>query len=268
MAKVTLTPALRTEYETLFNSCVVTPKRLDAVEKLCEQLVTNRDRYSAVGDKLGIPWFFIAVIHNMEASQSFKGHLHNGDPLTARTVHVPAGRPLQGEPPFTWEASAEDALTMRGLGADDDWSLTGLLYQLEGYNGWGYRLYHQHVLSPYLWSFSNHYGSGKYVGDGTWSDTAVSAQCGAAVLLRRMAELHIIEFADQPLPVADAAPLVVAYSLHKSEDAAVLKRVEDLQRWLNTFPGVFVKIDGIPGDKTAFAYKQVTGAYLPGDPKA
>ena len=56
--------------------------------------------------------------------------------------------------------------------------------------------------------------------------------------------------------------------MHKSEDAATLKRVEDLQRWLNTFPGVFVKVDGIPGNDTSLAYKRVTGAYLPGDSRA
>ncbi len=44
------------------------------------------------------------------------------------------------------------------------------------------------MLSPYLWSFSTHYQCGKYVADGRWSETAVSKQCGAAVLLRRLAE--------------------------------------------------------------------------------
>jgi hypothetical protein len=45
-------------------------------------------------------------------------------------------------------------------------------------------------------------------------------------------------------------------------------RVEDLQRWLNTFPGIFVKVDGVPGDRTSDAYRQVTGSFLPGDPRA
>jgi hypothetical protein len=204
----------------------------------------------------------------MEASQNFKAHLHNGDPLTARTVQVPAGRPKKGKPPFSWEESAADALAMRGLGVKTDWSLSGMLYQLEGYNGWGYRLHHPHVLTPYLWSFSNHYTSGKYVADGTWSDTAVSKQCGAAVLLRRLAELHQIEFPDQPRPTAESSPLVVSYATTKSSDLADVKQAENLQRWLNGFPGVFVKIDGVPGEKTSIAYKHVTGSYLPGDPRS
>jgi hypothetical protein len=142
-----------------------------------------------------------------------------------------------------------------------------MLYQLEGYNGWGYRLHHTHVLTPYLWSFSTHYTSGKYVADGTWSDTAVSKQCGAAALLRRLAELHKIGFPDQPRPTAESSPLVVGYAAAKSSDLAVIRQAEDLQRWLNGFPGVFVKIDGVPGEKTSTAYKHVTGSYLPGDPR-
>lgn len=268
MAKVTLSDALRGQYETLFNTCVILSRRLGAAEAIVGKILENRSRYEAVEAAQGVPWFVVAVIHSMEASLSFRHHLHNGDPLTARTVHVPAGRPKQGSPPFTWEESAADALSLRHLGADTDWSLGGTLYQIEGYNGWGYRLYHKHVLSPYLWSFSNHYTSGKYVADGTWSDTAKSQQCGAAVLLRRMAEQGEIAFAGQPVPPAEAEPLVVRYALSRSNDPAMAGRAEDLQRWLNTYPGIFVKVDGAPGPSTSAAYRRVTGYYLPGDPRA
>ncbi len=267
MAKVPFTQALRKEYEDLFNSCDIKPGRMAAVEDIITKLLANRDRYEGVGARLDIPWFCIAVIHNMEASLNFTKHLHNGDPLSARTMHVPAGRPKHGNPPFTWEDSATDALTLRGLEKISDWSLADTLYQIEGYNGWGYRLYHSHVLSPYLWSFSTLYTSGKYVADGTWSDTAKSDQCGAAVLLRRMVESRHLEFADQLAPTETTPPLIVAYSMAKSPDPAVMARAEALQRWLNTFPGIFVKVDGVPGERTSNAYKQVIGLYLPGDPR-
>jgi len=86
-----------------------------------------------------------------------------------------------------------------------DWSLPALLYTLESYNGMGYRLYHPHVPSPYLWSFTNHYVSGKYTHDGRWSDIAISQQCGCAAVLRRMAEHDLIEFTDQPPASASLA---------------------------------------------------------------
>lgn len=251
----------------MFNSCIIRPERVSFVNDTVDRLVANRSRYEMVSKALGVPWAFIAVIHNMEASQNFSRHLHNGDPLTARTVQVPAGRPKTGQPPFTWEDSAIDAISMKGLGTKTDWSLAGTLYQLEGYNGWGYRLYHAHVLSPYLWGFSNHYTSGKYAADGVWSDTLVSKQCGAAVLLRRMAELGLIEFADQPAPEDNSRPMV-RYSMTKLTDPVELTRAENLQRWLNSIPGIFVKVDGAPGKMTSDAFKKVFGTYLPGDPRA
>lgn len=268
MATITLTQALRRHFQELFNTCMIRPERLSAVEKTIDNLQANRERYQNVADDIGIPWFFVAVIHNMESSLNFKRHLHNGDPLTARTVHVPADRPRLGEPPFTWEQSAADALTLRRLGPQTDWSLTGTLYRLEAYNGWGYRRFHPEVMSPYLWCFSNHYKSGKYVADGRWSDIAVSRQCGAAVLLRRMVECGLIGFADQPLPAGDTSPLISRYAAAKPTDPLIEERAEDLQGWLNTFPGIFVKVDGFPGERTSNAFKKVSGIFLPGDPRS
>lgn len=131
------------------------------MEKVVGKIESHRNRYEAVGEPLQIPWWLIAVIHNMEASLSFKAHLHNGDPLSRRTVNEPAGRPKEGHPPFSWEVSATDALTYDRIDQWQDWSLPAVLYKLEGYNGWGYRRYHPEVLSPCLWSGSNHYRSGK-----------------------------------------------------------------------------------------------------------
>ena len=254
MPSVQLTTRLRDEYDGLFNHCVIRPDRAPT-------------RYDKVEESLGVPWFVVAVIHNLESSASFTKHLHNGDPLTARTVQVPAGRPKLGHPPFTLEESAADALALKKLTADTDWSLAGTLYCLEAYNGWGYRLFHPVVPSPYLWSYCTHYKGGKYVVDGTWSNTAVSRQCGAAVILRRMAEKLMIEFQDQPLPNENSVPLVVPHSNRKSRDPEVIARAEALQRWLNSFDGIFVKVDGVPGDRTSGAYR-VTGNYLPGDPRS
>jgi len=268
MPSIQLTTRLRDEYNKLFNNCAIRPDRASEVESIVRKIEANRSTYEKVDTSLGVPWYVVAVIHNMESSLNFTKHLHNGDPLTARTVQVPAGRPNTGNPPFTWEQSAADALTLKGLGADTDWSMAGTLYRLEQYNGWGYRLHHPEVLSPYLWSYSNQYTSGKYVADGVWSNTAVSKQCGAAAILRRMAEKSMFEFADQPLAEKDSEPLVVAHSNRKSKDPEIVAGAEELQRWLNTFDGIFVKVDGVPGDRTSEAFKRVTGVFLPGDPRA
>lgn len=275
MSTLALTPALRREYENLFATCQIRPERLPAVEALIDALHPHESRYRAVAAQAGIPWFFVALVHNMESGMRFDRHLHNGDPLTARTVQVPAGRPRRGQPPFSWEDSAADALSLRGFTAQTDWTLAGTLYQLERYNGWGYRRFHPEVLSPYLWSFSNHYRTGKYVADGTWSDTAVSKQCGAAVLMRRMAEHGLIQFAAAaglpptvaPAIDAEPGPLVPSYATTRPDDPQRAAQVESLQRWLDSFPDIFLKVDGIAGPRTAAAYRRVTGHALPGAPE-
>jgi lysozyme family protein len=142
----------------------------------------NRTRYETVGNKLGIPWWFIAVIHLLESSCNFQTHLHNGDSLTEKTVRVPSGRPKSWNPPNSWEASAIDALRQQGLAGLDEWSLPRALWRLERYNGFGYRS--RSVPTPYLWSFSSIYIKGKYTSDGRFSGTKVSKQCGCATLLK------------------------------------------------------------------------------------
>lgn len=255
MAKVNFTKALAAEYQRLFDSCEIRTSRFNSVDKLVDGLLKNKDHYERVGRSLGIPWYFIAVVHNMESSQNFKRHLHNGDPLTARTRQVPAGRPRTGSPPFSWEESAEDALKLKSLDRIGDWSLPRLLYELEGYNGWGYRLYHSEVLSPYLWSFSTHYHSGKYVADGRWSHTAVSQQCGVTTLIRRLNERHVISTGT----TTTSKKVMLRYS------SRVQDRADDLQRFLNTFPGIRLRVDGIAGKVTSAAVESVFGFKLEGD---
>ena len=269
MARVRLTDRLRAEYEQLFNTCDIRSDRAQEVEPLVGKLGAKRRRYARLETALGIPWFFVGVVHCMESSLNFSRHLHNGDPLTARTVQVPAGRPPTGDPPFTWEESAADALILQKLDQWNDWSVPGLLYKLEEYNGFGYRLRHPEVLSPYLWSYSNHYTSGKYVGDGTFSPTGVSRQCGAAVLLRRMAETGIIRFDSTGVAVAPeeaaagAKPRITYWTKGPEMPGA-----RELQDFLNRLPGIFVKVDGKPGQRTSSALKRATGHYLVGDPRA
>src|ERR1041385_5634150 len=106
-----MTNALRHEYHALYDSCITSPGHSAEVAAAVKKMKANRRRYQAVGKPLRIPWYVVAVIHAMEGSLSFSTHLHNGDPLTSRTVNAPAGRPPRGQPPFKWEQSARDALT-------------------------------------------------------------------------------------------------------------------------------------------------------------
>lgn len=179
--------ALKDEYARLFGGITLRSEFSDTANWHLTMMKKARSRYEGVGNAVGVPWYFIAAIHGLEASFNFRAHLHNGDfPLTARTRQVPSGRPLVWLPPDDWESSAKDALRLLGFANQKDWSLERTLYRLEAYNGFGYR--RLGVPSPYLWSFSNHYERGKFVADGSWSAKARSQQCGAAVMLKLLAD--------------------------------------------------------------------------------
>ncbi len=173
--------AIKAEYRKLFETCVIQSKYQYGVNQNVTFLQRYRPRYEKVAQPLGIPWHFIGICHAMEGGFNFRTHLHNGDPLTARTVQVPAGRPTLWNPPSDWESSASDAMVYEKFGGQEDWGLERTLYRWEQYNGWGYRGHR--INSPYLWSFSNQYTKGKYVHDGKWSSDAVSQQCGAVTML-------------------------------------------------------------------------------------
>jgi lysozyme family protein len=182
-------------YLTLFDSCKVKSESRGEVDWYMSKLTSPkyRTRYEAVANAICVPWYFIGIVHALEASLNFEGHLHNGDPLSERTVQVPAGRPKVWQPPGDWEASARDALEYEGFTNQTDWSLAHTLFRYEAYNGFRSRELHD-INTPYLWSFSNHYDGGKFVADGVWSDDAVSKQCGAGVLLRELVTKGVINF--------------------------------------------------------------------------
>ncbi len=193
MAAPKFTPALAKEYRDLFNRCEIAVDKMAEVEGVVQRILCSQDRYAQLATQSTVPWYVVAVIHNMECGFDFTKHLHNGDSLTRRTVNVPRGRPKTGQPPFTFDVSALDALECDGFTTWSDWSIGGICYKLEGYNGWGYRAHK--INSPYLWSYSNLYTSGKYVSDNQWSDRAVSRQCGAAVILRRLSDHGALDLA-------------------------------------------------------------------------
>src|SRR5690349_17054127 len=94
---------LRISYQWCFDNCTLNKNRGRDGDTIIQRIANNQSRYQSVADSTRVPWYVIGVIHSMEAGLSFKCHLHNGDPLNARTIHVPAGRPAAGDPPFTWE---------------------------------------------------------------------------------------------------------------------------------------------------------------------
>jgi lysozyme family protein len=185
--------SLRDDYIRLFQTCTIREERSSEVSWYLAKLTdpASRKQYDAVKDKACVPWYFVGIIHAMEATFDFRSHLHNGDSLSRKTVQVPSGRPPVWNPPTDWVSSAVDAVTYDGFADEQDWSLPRMLYRFESYNGWRSRIEHK-INTPYLWSFSNHYTKGKFVADNVWDPNAVSRQCGAAVMLKALVERGLV----------------------------------------------------------------------------
>jgi len=178
-----------TEYINLFNTAVVADP--DGADVVVDKIV----KYKSIYEEVGIaPWYFVGCLHHMECDQDFTAHLYNGDPLTARTVDEPVGRPIA--PPdtpngYSWLFSAKSALIEDHWDTWSDWSIPGGLYKMEAYNGWGYRLYHS-IFSPYLWCGTQYYKAGKYGSDGHFDPSLVSDQIGVACIIKRMQDRKLI----------------------------------------------------------------------------
>ena len=213
MLRVVYDEQLKAEYQKLFDTCIVNPDKVALADQIVRRIVANKPRYVAVAHEISCPWIIVGLIHQMECGLSFLKHLHNGDPLQFKTKHVPACRPLC-PPPWTWEESALDALRLIHFDQWKDWTLPGILWKLENYNGLGYRQFHPETKSPYLWSFTNQYQHGKYVADGRWDPQAVSLQMGVAALLKRTEQVSLAVFGR-----AHSLESIITPAVHPSENA-------------------------------------------------
>ena len=196
---------LKAEYAQLWATMATRSSFKPALDASAQKIIANKERYDAVAEMTKVPWYVIGLIHQMEAGCSFGCHLHNGDSLARRTVQVPANRPSTGNGPYKWEVSACDALLMKHLDTVTEWTIERISFELERYNGWGYRKFHKTTLTPYLWSGTTHYARGKYVADGKWDLTHVSKQSGAMAILKRLMEIDAT-IAPGAVPVEAAPP--------------------------------------------------------------
>ncbi len=179
---------IRQQYVRLWKTAEIHPEWRARLQRAAERILSFKQQYRDVEAKTGVPWFFVGILHYRESNCDFEKHLHNGDPLTAKTVRVPAGRPATGEAPFSWLESAIDALLMKKLDKVPVWDIARICFEAERFNGWGYRGPNK-PNSPYLWSGTDAYTAGKYVADHVYSATAVDRQAGAIAVLKVLAEL-------------------------------------------------------------------------------
>lgn len=173
------------EFSNLIQSARLT-KNLSWYKKvILPKILENKYRYQEVADKIGCPLAMVPLIHLRERASDlgkFKAYLGNGQPLTQVTTIVPKGRgPFQ-----TWVAGATDAFALQSLDKVEQWSLERMLYELERYNGFGYRS--KGINTPYVWNGTNLYSKGRYVSDGKYSSTSVDGNIGCYALYLMLVE--------------------------------------------------------------------------------
>ena len=193
---------LKPRYEKLFASCKIRSSWLDRIAKVAEYIVNMASQYNAIEAQTTVPWWFVGIIHYREANFR-EAHLHNGDPLTGRTIRVPQGRPIA--PPangmvYTFVESAVDGLCMMKYDKAKDRSMAAWLWRFEMWDGFDYAS--KGLNSEYLWNGTNHFGSGanqgKFVAEGQFDPFAKSDQVGAAAIVWYLLYKGIIDADAQP----------------------------------------------------------------------
>lgn len=226
-----------------------------------KKALANRNRYITICRRAGMPdeaWYFVAVAHSRESSQDFTKNLGQGDPLDKKSVHVPAGRgPFRG--PTAFEDGAVDALVNCAPFAAKlkDWSIPGMLTNLERYNGLKYA--NAGVPSPYIWSGTDQYKSGKvlvdhgpimyiYPSGKNKGKPVVDLQLGCAGLILTIQQLEANSIQSTPSSIDPPKPVPPA--------GAIVYDTLWLQQSLNKL-GAAPKLleDGIYGSGTRTAVK-------------
>lgn len=230
--------ALAAKYQKQWADMKIDAGKVAALDKIAARPIASKARYQVIQSKTGVPWWWVAIIHNRESGGNFAGVLHNGEHIIGtgrKTSLVPAGR----GPFSSWEEAAIDALQLKGLHKIKSWSLEVSAYRGEEFNGWGYHW--RGVPSAYLWSFSNIYRGGKYVADGVWSPTAMDAQAGIMPLLKRMMAMDAsIKFSPVSLP---AEPKPVPAPKHNETAGGVAGMAAGgIAAWLGAHPIVVVAV--------------------------
>lgn len=180
--------AIVADHAAKFATLKIDNARQSFRENFKKRALANQSRYERVAEPMGIPWQWVAAIHERESGSNFKTYLHNGDPLGVPTTHVPAGKMF-----YEWEPAAADALAMMrplaqqmGINASS-LDMPALMALAEFYNGLGYR--NREAVSPYVYSGTNHYTGGKITVDkGPINPKVKDAQLGVVEMILTLSD--------------------------------------------------------------------------------
>lgn len=156
----------------------------------------NYSQYKAVSDNLAAKGYKIgpeqlAAMHWREGSGSMKKSIANGNSITSYVrkdgLDDPGSPSNSYAPTDDWVSHSTDVLEHKiqqkygSKGKEKDFTENTQFYDFaERFNGMGYR--NKGVASPYVWSGTDQYSGGKYVGDGEYDPNYKDQQLGVALL--------------------------------------------------------------------------------------
>jgi len=223
------------------------------MQRFKENWLINQYRYQSVSSLTSVPPKLIAALHWRESTGNFNTYLHQGDPLGQPAVNWPNNIPVF----HRWEDAAVHALNMK-KGIQDQLQMTSdttstatIATYAEAYNGLGY--HYRNVSSPYVYSGTNQYTSGKYVRDSVFNGSTVDSQLGVVPMVGAIGGLDR-ELEPKAVDKDFLWTRVVAgQQLLRLENNGPV--VEALQERLKEL-GYSVQVDGDFGPATAEAVRQ------------
>jgi len=183
--------AIKAESLACWQKAQIVPSRLAQVQATAKRLCAPDAKaiYQQIAQKVwGSPdrWWFVAIVHEREASQDFSKSIAQGDPWNEVSTHVP-----KGIGPFDSFIDAAVFTLTRCAPYPakwTDWTIGSVLTLFILYNGTGYEDYH-HEVSPYDWGATTMEEEGKFVADRKYNPAVWDTQVGAAAMLGAMIDI-------------------------------------------------------------------------------
>jgi lysozyme family protein len=160
------------------------PEGNEQLSRTIGRILAHKDEYLYIQRETNVPWMLIAAIHARESGNKFNTYLHNGEPLGKTTTLEPKGIFFGAN---QWKEASVDAITriknsQKGFSSlTPNASLGEMALFAETYNGFGYR--NKGIESPYVYSGTDKYTSGKYVRDHVFDASAVDKQIGVMPII-------------------------------------------------------------------------------------
>ncbi|TCL61002.1 lysozyme family protein [Kineothrix alysoides] len=191
------TPLYNYTEQMVNNITALDPKFDKEVEEFKEAYMRNKSVYEEISKKAGVPPELIGIIHYRESTSDFINgkfnvYLHNGEALGAKTTLNFVGKDFNNFVDTDVDAihDKQNYVEKYNLTSDSKDEVAIMVFA-ELYNGLGY--YNNGHVSPYLYSGTNIYTSGKYIEEfingkpvGVYNPQIVDKQIGAYLLLESL----------------------------------------------------------------------------------